>query len=119
MRTAVIPSPRSASDTKPSRPRDPAVEAAASGKFVKGKAGGKRAKNKRQQQPQQQQAPPEAAVIGAYSIEGFCKAHGGLSESMFHKLCRKGRGPAVMKVGTRTLISAESAAAWRQALTVE
>jgi len=53
------------------------------------------------------------------NIEEFCKAHGGLSESMFHKLCREGRGPAIMKVGARTLISAEAAAAWRQALTVE
>jgi hypothetical protein len=118
MPTAVIPSPRPAAD-KPNRPADPAVESAAFGKFIKGRVGGKRAKNKRQQQRQQQQAPPEAVVIGAYSIEEFCKAHGGLSESMFHKLCREGRGPAIMKVGARTLISAEAAAAWRQALTVE
>jgi len=44
MPTAVIPSPRPAAD-KPNRPADPAVESAAFGKFIKGRVGGKRAKN--------------------------------------------------------------------------
>jgi hypothetical protein len=51
--------------------------------------------------------------IGAYSIAQFCAAHD-LSEDMFYKMQRQGWGPAVMKVGTRTLISVESAAAWRR-----
>ncbi len=33
---------------------------------------------------------------------------------MFYKILSQGRGPRVMKVGTRTLISEESAAAWRR-----
>ena len=33
---------------------------------------------------------------------------------MFYKILSQGRGPRVMKVGTRTLISEESAAVWRR-----
>lgn len=53
-------------------------------------------------------------VVGAFSIPGFCKAHGDMSVAMFHKLQEAGEGPAVMHVGKRTMISAESAAAWRR-----
>lgn len=51
--------------------------------------------------------------IAAYSIAGFCKAHC-ISESMFFKLKKQGRGPREMHVGDRVLISVESAAAWRR-----
>lgn len=53
-------------------------------------------------------------AVDAFSIASFCQRHG-ISESFFHKLRAKGLGPVTMKVGTRTLISVEAAAAWRRA----
>jgi hypothetical protein len=50
----------------------------------------------------------------AYTIAEFCRLHGQLSEATFFNLRKRGDGPVVMKVGRRTMISAESAAAWRQ-----
>jgi hypothetical protein len=51
--------------------------------------------------------------VDAASIAKFCERHG-ISQSFFHKLRSQGLGPAVMRVGSRTLISAESAAEWRR-----
>jgi hypothetical protein len=48
------------------------------------------------------------------SIREFCTAHR-ISEDMFFKMRRQGWGPAVMRVGTRTLISIEAASEWRKA----
>lgn len=39
-----------------------------------------------------------------------------ISSALFFKLAREGRGPRVMHVGRRTLITKESAAAWRRGL---
>ena len=50
----------------------------------------------------------------AMSIREFCTAHR-ISEDMFFKMRRQGWGPAVMRVGARTLISIEAAAEWRKA----
>jgi hypothetical protein len=49
----------------------------------------------------------------AQSIDEFCVSHG-ISRALFYKILSQGCGPRVMKVGTRTLISEESAAAWRR-----
>jgi predicted DNA-binding transcriptional regulator AlpA len=49
----------------------------------------------------------------AFSIPEFCAAHS-ISRALFYLLLREGRAPAVMKVGRRTLISIEAAAAWRR-----
>jgi hypothetical protein len=51
--------------------------------------------------------------IDAYDIPTFCKRHGGMSESFFHKLRAIGLGPCVMRVGNRVMVSKEAAAAWR------
>ena len=48
-----------------------------------------------------------------YTIEDFCAAHGGISKSFFHKIVNEGKGPRLMKIGRRTLISTEAAADWR------
>jgi len=48
----------------------------------------------------------------AMSIREFCRLHG-ISEDQFYKMKREGWGPTTMKVGSRTLISLEAAAAWR------
>ena len=50
----------------------------------------------------------------ALSIPEFCEAHG-ISEGLFYKLKKQGDSPREMKVGTRTLITFESAAEWRRA----
>lgn len=47
------------------------------------------------------------------SVSDFCRAHG-ISRALFYKLLREGRGPRVMKVGRRTLISCEAAEQWRR-----
>jgi hypothetical protein len=49
----------------------------------------------------------------AMSIREFCRLHG-ISEDQFFKMQREKWGPATMKVGSRTLISREAAAAWRR-----
>ncbi len=49
----------------------------------------------------------------ALSIKQFCAAHGICVETYF-RMQRAGIGPAVMKVGSRTMISVEAAAAWRR-----
>lgn len=54
--------------------------------------------------------PPRAAM----TITEFCEASGGISKAFFHKLVRDGKGPRLMKLGHRTLITAEAAAEWRK-----
>jgi predicted DNA-binding transcriptional regulator AlpA len=49
----------------------------------------------------------------AYSVLEFCKAHG-ISRAHLYNLLKRGEGPTVMKVGKRTLVSDEAAAAWRR-----
>jgi hypothetical protein len=61
-------------------------------------------------------APREGkpAELMAYSIGQFCQAHN-ISVDTYFRMQRQGFGPATMKVGSRTLISVEAAAAWRRA----
>ena len=47
-----------------------------------------------------------------YSIREFCAAHR-ISTDFYFKLKRQGLAPKEMRVGSRVLISVESAAAWR------
>jgi predicted DNA-binding transcriptional regulator AlpA len=49
----------------------------------------------------------------AFSVDEFCAAHG-ISRAMFYKICAEGKGPRLMSVGTRKLISNEAAADWRK-----
>ena len=48
-------------------------------------------------------------IIGkkAYSISEFCADHG-ISRAGFYNLIKSGKGPRLMKIGTRRLISCES-----------
>ena len=48
-----------------------------------------------------------------YTVPEFCADHGGISKVFFYALLKDGRGPRLMKVGRRTLITAEAAAEWR------
>ncbi|MDR6216234.1 hypothetical protein [Paracidovorax wautersii] len=47
----------------------------------------------------------------AYSVEEFCMLHG-IGRTFFYDLLKNGRGPEIMKVGRRTLISRGAAEHW-------
>lgn len=51
----------------------------------------------------------------SFSIKEFCELHA-ISRSFFYVLREKGEAPRLMKVGRRTLISAEAAAEWRRTM---
>jgi hypothetical protein len=53
-------------------------------------------------------ALPPVYELGAYSVYGFCLAHG-LSRRKLYYMLEAAEGPRIMKCGTRTLISVE----WR------
>jgi hypothetical protein len=95
-----------------SRPSDPAVEAAARGRFVHRKSS-RSPKRRRRHNHQRIRAPPPGNA-GAFSIPQFCAAHGAMSEAFYHKLQTLGLGPKTMRVGGRTMISIEAAAQWRR-----
>ena len=56
-----------------------------------------------------------ASKPAAYSVNSFCEAHG-ISRAFFYELRRKGLGPNVVKLGSRTLITQEAASHWRASL---
>jgi hypothetical protein len=51
----------------------------------------------------------------AITVNEFCYKHR-ICRATFYNLRRTGRGPAVIKIGARTLVSMEAAAAWRRDL---
>ena len=55
----------------------------------------------------------DAQATVARHVDGFCRDHG-ISRAHFYNLLKRGDGPVIMKVGRRTLISAEAAAEWRK-----
>jgi hypothetical protein len=70
-----------------------------------------KATDKKDRKPGEWRNPPAQAA--AFSIDEFCRAHR-LSPSTYFKLKVDGIGPREMRVGSRVLISQESAAAWRR-----
>jgi len=48
----------------------------------------------------------------SFSIQHFCITHG-ISRATFYNLVKKQLAPRLIKVGKRTLISAEAATEWR------
>jgi hypothetical protein len=54
----------------------------------------------------------------AFTVKEFCEAHR-ISVSYYYELKKLGRAPREMMFGTRRIISAEAAAAWRAENTVE
>jgi predicted DNA-binding transcriptional regulator AlpA len=63
-------------------------------------------------------APGVTARKSAFSVDEFCADHG-ISRATFYNIRSAGRGPAEMKIGTRTLISVEAAEAWRRRMEAE
>jgi predicted DNA-binding transcriptional regulator AlpA len=51
-------------------------------------------------------------TTGVFDVSSFCESHK-ISRSFLYKLIAEGRGPRLMKLGRRTLISVEAAAEWR------
>jgi len=49
------------------------------------------------------------------TINEFCAEHK-ISRSFYYKLHAQGKAPRICKIGTRSLISADDAAAWRRGL---
>ncbi len=49
------------------------------------------------------------------TVEEFCDDHH-ISKSFFYKIAAEGKGPKMMHVGRRRLITAEAAAEWRRAM---
>lgn len=49
----------------------------------------------------------------AYSIKRFCESHD-ISIPTFFRLRKIGKGPKVIKLGRKVLISREAAAEWRK-----
>ena len=47
------------------------------------------------------------------SVKDFCALHA-IGRDTFYRMLRDGNGPRIIKVGSRTLISAEAAADWRR-----
>jgi hypothetical protein len=60
--------------------------------------------------------PPELHPV--FSVPEFCFAHGKISRAFFYKLVKQGLGPRLLKVGHRTLITAEAAAEWRNEMEI-
>lgn len=54
----------------------------------------------------------------AFSIAQFCEAHH-ISRTHLHNMQKAGKGPRLMRLGRRVLISAEAAADWRRQLEVD
>lgn len=50
----------------------------------------------------------------AFTVDEFCAAHR-IGRAKLYKLWAQGVGPQLIKIGTKNLISAEAAAAWRAA----
>lgn len=54
----------------------------------------------------------------AHSIKEFCKKFS-ISRSMFYKLKRNNKGPRLMKIGRRTLISSDAITEWQKTLEIK
>jgi predicted DNA-binding transcriptional regulator AlpA len=56
---------------------------------------------------------PSSPAPLIYDVESFCRAHR-ISRAHFYNLLKDRRGPRVMKIGRRTLITEEAAQRWRE-----
>jgi excisionase family DNA binding protein len=62
--------------------------------------------------------PDAVAPHLMFSVPDFCHAHS-ISRGTLYKLIKEGHGPAIAKVGRRTLISWEAAEEWRRRMEQE
>lgn len=59
-----------------------------------------------------EQHAKQVGDLDAYSLAEFCRRHS-ISLQLFYKLVTQGIAPVTFRVGTRVLVSKESAARWR------
>lgn len=64
------------------------------------------------------QSPPVLHDPPTYTVAAFCQAHH-IARSYFYALLKQGKGPEIYKLGRRTYISGEAAAAWRRRMEAE
>jgi hypothetical protein len=57
-------------------------------------------------------------TLECFTREEFCAAHR-IGRTTYHELRKSGKGPVEMRIGSKILISRESAAAWRAARDAE
>ena len=69
----------------------------------------RRRREKKRRRKRQRAAAPRAA----YTVPEFCEAHR-ISRATFYNAKKRGRGPAVMYVEGRVIITQEAAAEWRR-----
>lgn len=53
-----------------------------------------------------------------YSVNEFCVDHN-MGKTTFYALLNDGKGPDIIKLGRRTIITAESAKRWREKLSMK
>lgn len=61
---------------------------------------------------------PHPPARSAYTVAQFCDEHC-ISRTHLYQLNKAGKGPRLMKLGRRILISVEAAADWRRQVEVE
>ncbi len=54
----------------------------------------------------------------AFSVDEFCHSHD-ICRASFYAALKSGRGPKIMRVGHRTLLSHEAAEEWRRRMEAE
>jgi hypothetical protein len=55
---------------------------------------------------------------GCFTVDEFCRHHR-ICRGTFYNLIKHGRGPRIMKVGARTIVTDEAAADWRARMEAE
>jgi len=50
-----------------------------------------------------------------FTVSEFCEAHR-ISKAGFYELVKNGRGPRLMRIGRKPLVSVEAAAEWRRTM---
>jgi hypothetical protein len=96
--------------SKQKRPVDPAVVAAAAGRFTPRPHNSTSVDKPTHDLPTPRGPPP---VRAACTVPEFCEAHR-ISQAKYYEMKKDGWGPVEMEVGRRRLISFEAAAEWRR-----
>jgi hypothetical protein len=101
-------------DTDVCRPIDQDIAAISRGKRIKKRARAIRTQKKKNRKRKRVSAKAWAGVTDpdAYTIREFCKRHM-LSRPTYNRLRADGRGPRVIKLDQKVLITKEAAADWR------
>jgi predicted DNA-binding transcriptional regulator AlpA len=63
-------------------------------------------------------APAPVVKPEGFTVPEFCAAYR-ISRGTFYNLLKDGRGPRLMKLGSRTIVSIEAARVWRERIEAE